>query len=289
MTLRRSWAVAAALTFALVAAACGGDDAEQDTATPTTAAAGEDQSPTAATDDTEAGDNGAVTEAGEDGEVTDAKDSSPVAEETPEVTTERVRFGTPDGEELNATVFGEGTTGVVLAHMRGRDASTWTAFAPQAAAVGHQVLAFNFRGYGGSSGIADTSLDVDLTAAVRFLESRGVTSMVIAGASMGGTATINVAANLDTEGAISLSAPANFEGLEALGVVDQLGEPVLLVTTEGDQPYADTAVAMADLAFASQLQVFDGNAHGTNIFGTHEAELTAVMLGFINDRLGTPG
>ena len=227
---------------------------------------------------------------GDDAE--DAIDAAPTAtdvvegEPTPDVATEVVRFTTDDGEQLEATVYGDGPRGVVLAHMRSRDRSTWDGFARAAAAEGLHVLAFDFRGYGGSSGERDTALDTDILAAVDVLASRGSTRSVVAGASMGATAAINVASRAELAGVVSLSAPADFGALQALDVAGDVGEPILIVTAEGDQPYADTAVALAEAAPVSQLQILGGRAHGTNLFADHDAVLTASMLSFIIDRLG---
>lgn len=222
---------------------------------------------------------------GEEASPTPTATSSPSAEAVID-TGEVVRFATPDDVELEGSIYGEGTTGVVLAHMRGRDRSTWAPFAAEAAAAGHHVLAFDFRGYGGSNGERDSSLDVDLIAAVRFLQSRDVSSVVVVGASMGATATINVAAQLDLAGAVAISAPDQFGALPALDVAANVGEPLLVVVAEADQPYADTALEIAAAAPATQLQVFDGNAHGTNLFGSHPDDLSRVLLSFIGDRLG---
>lgn len=199
---------------------------------------------------------------------------------------ELVRFTTPDGEELEGTVYGDGPVGIVLAHMRGRERSTWTTFARAAAAEGHRVLTFDFRGYGGSTGTADTQLDFDLIAAVGYLASSGVSNVVAIGASMGATAVVNVAAQVDLAGAVSLSAPADFQGLPALAVAAQVAEPLLIISAENDQPYAAAAVQLDAQAPATQLQIFTGNAHGTNLFGDHQEALTALLLDFVADRAG---
>lgn len=272
MTELRRRLLAGALALALVAGACGsGDDTEADAA-PVAAAAPTSTEAPAPTAEADAPPPTGDAPADESATTTETAD--------PEI----VRFATPDGEELEGTVYGTGATGVVLAHMRGRDRSTWTDFAKTAAAAGHQVLTFDFRGYGGSSGERDTALDVDLIAAVELLRLRGVQRTVIMGASMGGTAVVNVASRIETAGAVSLSAPADFIGLPALAVVGDVAEPLLLVTAEGDQPYADAAVEMDGLAPASQLTVFSGNAHGTNLFGDHGDALTELLLSFIADR-----
>ena len=273
MTELRRRLLAGTLALALVAGACGsGDDTDAvpaATAAPTATTA---VAPTAETDASPPAEDATADERA----TTTAETADP----------EIVRFATPDGEELEGTVYGTGATGVVLAHMRGRDRSTWTDFAKTAAAAGHQVLTFDFRGYGGSSGERDTALDVDLIAAVELLRLRGVERTVIMGASMGGTAVVNVASRIDTAGAVSLSAPADFIGLPALAVAGDVAEPLLLVTAEGDQPYADAAVEMDGLAPVSQLTVLSGNAHGTNLFGDHGDALTELLLSFIADRSG---
>lgn len=253
-TRRRRSLLAVGAALSLLAAGCSGDDPDETAAEPT---------PTTA-------------------EVVAAGDAEPA----PDVATEVVRFTTDDGEQLEATVYGDGPRGVVLAHMRSRDRSTWDTFARAAAAEGLHVVAFDFRGYGASSGARDTALDTDLLAAVELLANRGATRIVVAGASMGGTAAINVAARADLAGVVSLSAPADFGALQALDLAGDVGEPMLIVTAEGDQPYADTAVALAEAAPVSQLQILSGRAHGTNLFADHEAVLTQSMLSFIVDRLG---
>lgn len=240
---------AAALAFALVAASCsGGGDPASDAPT--------EPSPTSAS-------------------------------ATASVERADVRFTTFDGVELAGTRFGDPSSpvGIVLAHMRGRDQTTWWAFAEAAAAEGHQVLAFDFRGYGQSPGERDTSLDLDLEAAVLFARESGVTTTIVMGASMGATAAINIADGLDLTGVVSLSAPADFLGMPALEIAANVGEPLLLVVAENDQPYADAAASIDQNALTSELLVLDGQQHGTNLFNDHP-ELTATLLDWVADRVG---
>ena len=204
--------------------------------------------------------------------------------------TEIVEFSTPDGVALEGSLFSPadgGGTGIVLAHMRGVDRSTWEPFAGAAATEGFRVLTFDFRGYGGSEGEPDTSLDVDLNAAVEHLRSEGVDGVVVMGASMGGTATINVASKLDLDGIVSLSAPAEFQGLPALDVAADVEEPTMFIAAADDQPYADSADAMAELTpDLRRLSVVDGSAHGTNLFAEYEEDMNGWLLGFAADPAG---
>ena len=282
--------LAALVLAALALAACGGDDDTDSSPGPTPTTTVEDAP---ATDDEPTpaapGDADGASPGGDD--TTAAEPDSPTeGAEQPDddaavdVAERAVVITTPDDEQLSGTIFGEGEVGVVLAHMRGRDQTTWFEFARQAAAEGYQILTFDFRGYGGSSGERDTALDIDLDAAVAAIRAEGTTRTVIIGASMGGTAVVNAAGELDLSGAVSISAPAEFLGLPALDVAVNVGEPLLVVAAEDDQPYADAAVGIADRAPASQLILFEGNAHGTNIFDTHERELTNLLLSFLRDR-----
>ncbi|MFN3217584.1 MAG: alpha/beta hydrolase [Acidimicrobiales bacterium] len=195
-----------------------------------------------------------------------------------------VRFTTPDGQELAGTMYGDGPTGVVLAHMRGRDQGTWSDFAADAAAAGHRVLTFDFRGYGQSTGARDTELTTDLRAAIALMAGEDINRIVVIGASMGGTAAVNVAADAELAGVVTLSAPANFMGLEAAGVAVDVGEPLLAIAAEDDAPYADDARAITDAALTPILQILPGASHGTNLFADHDEVLTDLLLEFIAAR-----
>lgn len=107
------------------------------------------------------------------------------------------------------------------------------------------------------------------------------------GASMGGTATINVASKLDLAGAASLSAPAEFQGLPALDVAAEVEEPLLLVVAEDDQPYAGATESISQIAPDNRLEALEGGAHGTNLFSDHPEDLTIALLSFAADPGGS--
>ena len=249
---------ALSLTLTLLATSCSGDD--------------------------EAGDDAPTAPTGEASDEGGGSSSATAPPADGAVTSEIVEFSTSDGVGLEGTIYGEGSNGIVLAHMRGADRSTWASFAELAAAEGFRVLTFDFRGYGGSDGDRDTSLDVDLTAAVEHLERQGADSVVVMGASMGGTATVNVASELDLAGIVSLSAPAEFLGLPALDVATAVAEPTMFIAAADDQPYADAASAMSEATpDLRRLSIVDGSAHGTNLFSEYEEDMNGWLLGFAAD------
>jgi hypothetical protein len=80
----------------------------------------------------------------------------------PSLSEGEVTFTTEDGIQLSGTVFGQGTTAVILAHMRNRDQTSWQPFAQVLAERRFTALTFDFRGYSKSGGDVDYSaLDKD--------------------------------------------------------------------------------------------------------------------------------
>jgi len=194
-----------------------------------------------------------------------------------------VEIATPDGETLAATISavpGAKVT-VVLAHMRGADRSTWDPIIGPLNEAGNTTLAFDFRGYGDSTGERDTRLDTDLAAAVSQARSDGASKIVIVGASMGGTAVLEGGARLDVDGVVAISAPSEFLGLDGGAGAALLNVPTLLVDSDGDHPYVDQLSAIEATTGAS-IVTYDGSAHGTAIFATHGPELTTLITDFVD-------
>lgn len=149
---------------------------------------------------------------GGDGPKADLSDSRPVA------------FSSSDGVALEGRLFGDGSTAVVLSHMRPADQRSWFDFANRLADQGYLVLTYDFRGYcpGGEGGCSQGEQDIaaiwqDVLGAEDFVRSRGATTVALVGASMGGTASLVAAGQEggDVEVVVTLSAPESIEGLVA--------------------------------------------------------------------------
>ena len=197
-----------------------------------------------------------------------------------------ITFTTPDGVDLAGRLFGpaDASAGVVLAHMLPADQSSWYPFAQRLAAQGYRVLTFDFRGYcpGGEAGCSKgakqvDAADVDLQAAVDRLRAEGVDRVGIAGASMGGTAALIVAA-ADPAGVpalVTLSAPQSIEGLTAdPATLAQIAGAKLYIAGLGDP---SGAVASADALAAQSPQpvreeIVTSDAHGTDLLTSQQGE-----------------
>lgn len=195
-----------------------------------------------------------------------------------------VTFVTSDGLTIHGRLFGKGETGIILAHAYPSDQSSWYDFAALLADKGYQVLTFDFRGYGNSEGEKEVAaIDRDLEAAWDFMEKQGAGKIFLLGASMGGTASLKVAAQRPVAGVVALSAPLKFRELSAADEVARITAPKLFLASEGDS----SAVASAQQYFAlaqepKEIKIFPGSAHGTDMLkGAQGLEVQKTILEFV--------
>ncbi|MEO8423379.1 MAG: alpha/beta fold hydrolase [Actinomycetota bacterium] len=196
-----------------------------------------------------------------------------------------VSFESIDGVRLAGRMFGpEGATaGVVLAHMRPADQSSWFDFADQLGEIGYRTLTFDFRGYcpGGDAGCSEGDRDVaaiwqDVAGAVGFLRAEGVRRVGLVGASMGGTASLVYASQsgTDIDAVVTLSAPDAIEGLTAGPVVLQtVSAAKLFLAGNVDGNAAATAQAFFDETLQpKRVEILTTADHGTDILEGNKAE-----------------
>ena len=160
--------------------------------------------------------------------------SSPQAGQTPSPTSRLIPTDTPpadtfyftteDGVTLNGQVIGSGKTALVFSNGQTVSKFFWLPVAQRLASQGYLCLLYDYRGLSPSQGQNDLSRrDSDLRAAVGVARARGATSVVLVGASFGGTLTLALAAQIQPKAVIILSAPLSADaftvseaGLKAL-------------------------------------------------------------------------
>jgi len=207
--------------------------------------------------------------------------------------TENVYIVSADDVIVNGRFFGpQHDVAVVLSHMQPNDQTAWFEFAQELADAGYAALTFNFRGYGDSGGEqAFDKLDDDLASVVRYLHDRGKRQVFLVGASMGGTTSLVVASQADVDGVVAISAPAEFEGQDALKAVPSVTVPKLFIASEGDEL---AALSLEQLLEATgepkDSQLYPGIAHGTNIFLPEQSDSSAAIrqriMDFLNEHAG---
>jgi pimeloyl-ACP methyl ester carboxylesterase len=218
-----------------------------------------------------------------------ASDPSPAAVDTAEAIARDVDFDagystTPvpaDDERevpivLDGRVFGDGDTGVILAHMRPTDQTSWFPFATELAETGaFTVLTFNFRGFEPSTGEKEFDrVDTDLHAAYRYMRDElGLDRIYLVGASMGGTAALLVSQREPVAGVVSISSPAIYQQIDALEHVDEIAAPKLFISSEDDLNAARSQEQFwVNAVDPKDQHLYPGNVHGTDLFASEHAE-----------------
>lgn len=201
-------------------------------------------------------------------------------------------FRAGDGTRLVGHRFGSGTAAIVLGHQSGSDLCEWVPYARRLAARGYFVFAFDFRGHGFSRYGREIRLGGDVTAAVKAVRRLGKRSVVVVGASMGGVAAVVGAANAQPplDAVVSLSAPADFRGIDAVRAARRLRVPVLYVAADGDQGGRFAADARrlyaATAATAKRLEIVGGDAHGIAML--RDANVRGLVEQFVGSRSRGP-
>ena len=190
---------------------------------------------------------------------------------------EAVTFRASDGVRIAGRVFGEGPVGVVLGHSIDGDQTEWWNVAEVLANEGVAALTIDFRGYcpGEEAGCSDDGSTADawrdLVAGAELLRGRGVNEIVLAGASMGGTAAILAAAHArpNVSGVITLSSPTTCCGMDVTrSAVGAVGAPMLFIAGRFDGEAPGSAKAFAHWAGPSgQAVILSTGEHGTDLFG----------------------
>ncbi|NLE74932.1 MAG: alpha/beta hydrolase [Actinobacteria bacterium] len=205
-----------------------------------------------------------------------------------EVPQQSVTFTTQDGVTLSGRIFGNSDVGVVLAHMYPKDQSSWHEFAEILAVEGYQALAFDFRGYGISTGSKDISvIERDILAAMAALRERGAKHVFVVGASMGGTAALVAATHEDPAGIVALSPPVDFQGLDASKAVSASSCPKLFLAAEGDGTVSSTQTLFQLANEPKRIVMVPGFAHGSELLkGKEGAGAQRLVIDFLAAHAG---
>ncbi len=200
-----------------------------------------------------------------------------------------------DGLTLHGTFTpGSGPDGpaVLLLHMYGSDRLSWQALAEAMAQVGLASLAIDLRGHGQTGGAENWTLArADVEAAFIWLQGQpGIdpSRVGVAGASIGANlALVQAAKHPDQVGAAAMLSPGlDYFRVKIDGLTAQASEvPLFLAAAEADGYSAETVGLLASQSPANTtLVVFDGSAHGTDMFTSHPG-LIENLVGFFEENL----
>ncbi len=194
-----------------------------------------------------------------------------------------VEYSTADGGSIVANLYGDGPHAVLLAHGAIFDKESWHDLAERLSAEGLTVLAIDFRGYGRSrAGNAGRgALREDVIAGVRFLAEGGAREVSVLGASMGGGAVGEAAADLN-DGEIAhlilLAAVAAPEPEHMTGTK-------LFIVSDGDSFRRSVEAQFRRAAEPKRIEILPGNAHAQHIFRTESGSaLTELIVAELTER-----
>lgn len=181
-----------------------------------------------------------------------------------------IGFKTEDGININGNIFGNFKKLAVLSHMFPSDQKSWFGFAEFLNENKIAALTYDFRGYGKSQGNKDiANIYKDLGAALKFLNQYDLSEIYLIGASMGGTASIIIAAKQDINISklITISAPDEFQNLSAKDAIKNIRCPKLFIASKSD----DYAFQSMNFFYDNSSEpkeklVLSGKSHGTFIF-----------------------
>lgn len=190
---------------------------------------------------------------------------------------------TEDGNQLSLSIYGAGTTAVVISTALNEGKVQWTSVAQRLADQGYLVVTYNHRVYFSSVTDEDREkLISDLHAVVDYTRQQGATHIVLLGASLGGMLTAKVAATNPPDAVIIMSTPTSSRGLEVSDAELQAISAPKLFIASADEPYAAGTQHMFAVApEPKEQEIYPGEAIGNNIFLQHREELMGRILTFL--------
>jgi pimeloyl-ACP methyl ester carboxylesterase len=190
---------------------------------------------------------------------------------------QHIWFATDDGGKICADVYGKGKRAVVLAHGGQFRKESWRPQAEVLAAKGFKVVAFDFRGFGCSTGPGDEDMYTapmakDVLAAVHYSKKHGAQTVFAIGGSFGGAATGDASIQSKTgeiDRIVFLGAAPNLPA-------DQLKSRTLFIVARDDANDDGARLPGIRAQYLKapepkELIVLDGNAHAQFLFHTDQA------------------
>jgi pimeloyl-ACP methyl ester carboxylesterase len=205
--------------------------------------------------------------------------SRPIPTDTPPADT--FYFTTEDGVTLDGQVIGGGKTAIVFSNGQTLPKFFWLPVAQRLAGQGYLSLLYDYRGIPPSQGRYDLSRrDSDLRAAVAAARAGGATSVVLVGASFGGTLALALAAQIQPTAVIILSAPTSADAFTVSEAdLKALTIPKLFMASQDDTQYVGAVQQMYDQApEPKQIHIIAGKNHGDSILTSADTGGAAMAL-----------
>lgn len=184
-------------------------------------------------------------------------------------------------ESIEARLYGRGSNIVVISNMDTNDSEEWRPLVEALEALDCAVVTCAYPD--------NESTERALNSVIDFLESEGRAKggerIVLIGASLGGVASLRVAANRGDDnivGVAAISAPLEFGGERCYtdGELRMITAPKLIICSEFDDIVEDARNIFATLEDPRQFTLYPGDAHGTALLAEHGDSLALQLTEF---------
>ncbi|MBN1325781.1 alpha/beta fold hydrolase, partial [Candidatus Falkowbacteria bacterium] len=205
---------------------------------------------------------------------------------------EKINLTTEDQKNIAANFFPADTNamGIVLIHQMRKSKESYDSLAPKFVEAGFNALAIDMRGHGESWGDRNQFSDAeysniifDIKAAVEFLKNKNPNMKInLIGASISANNALKYAPIENVVSIIALSPGLDYHGVvPEEAVKNNSTTPILLVATDGDTYSRDSVTKLFSdsplSAGQKEIVIYDGNAHGTDIFDTNKELLDKII------------
>ena len=191
-----------------------------------------------------------------------------------------VKDSTSRHSTTNGSLYGSGETAIILSNMDTNDQTEWDAVVEALVADDRMIVTYDYLQQ------QDDQSPV-LEDVIAFVCAAGAKTVILVGASRGGVASINVAANTKDNhcilGVVALSAPIEYEGIVFYGKeeLSRIKIPKLLINSEHDDGASDTREMFQLFDEPKELVFYPGDAHGTQLFSREHQAIITELRNFI--------
>ncbi len=207
---------------------------------------------------------------------------------------EKISFRTEDGVTIVGNYLVGSDTAILLLHMMPAAKESWNDFAKALNQEGFSVLAIDLRGHGESTKQNGNILNYrqftdeqhqasikDVEAAVDYLTQKGVTTIHIAGASIGANLALQYQSeHPEIKKSILLSAGLNYRGVLTEPSAQKLNEDqnVFLLAGNLDSAAAEAINRLPNLIKGDkEVGVYDTSTHGTDLFKEYPSLISELV------------
>lgn len=191
-----------------------------------------------------------------------------------------------DSRSTLGNLYGSGYMAIIFSNMDTNDQREWDAIINDLISDRYMILTYDYFQH-----MDDQSRILEDT--ISFVCDLGAKKIILIGASRGGVASIKVAArhinNDCIAGVVAFSAPIVYEGTVFYRKDELSGIqiPKLLINSKNDDGANDTRKMFEIFDDPKGLQLYEGDAHGTELFDKERESIIEKLKGFIEAAFGT--